>query len=174
MDMEDNAMMDVMMSEATATLYGMEHEKIVKDNFDGLYELLVSSLKDEAFRKHVESLKPRGMVTKGIPLKPENDAICFAKKLWFCIQRTSSDYKDTWYYVSVGVNLKQEYINEVGYKKVWIARIAVGNLDRIQERIAADDFKERICKRLSDHIYKAYYEFIKDIMNPDADLTKYV
>lgn len=57
-------MMDAMMTEATATLYGMEHEKIVKDNFDGLYDLLVSSLKDDAFRKQVESLKPRGMLTK--------------------------------------------------------------------------------------------------------------
>lgn len=62
--MEDNTMMDAMMTEATATLYGMEHEKIVKDNFDGLYDLFVSSLKDDAFRKQVESLKPRGMVSK--------------------------------------------------------------------------------------------------------------
>lgn len=172
--MDDNMMMDSMMTEATATLYAMEHEKVVNENFDHLYDLLVSSLDDKDFRKHIEALKPRGMVTKGLPLKPENNAICFAKKLWFCIQRTSSDYKPTWYYVGVGINLKQEYINEVGYKKVWIARIAVGDLEKIQEKICAAGFKERICKRLADHIYKAYYEFIKDIMNPDADLTKYV
>ena len=172
--MDNNMMMDCMMAEATATLYAMEHEKVVNENFDRLYDLLVCSLEDESFRRHIEGLKPRGMVTKGILLKPENDAICFAKKLWFCIQRTSSDYKHTWYYVGVGVNLKQEYINEVGYKKVWIARIAVGDMDRIYEKISAEGFKEGICKRLADHIYKAYYEFIKDIMKPDSDLTKYV
>ena len=99
-------MMDSMMIEATATLYAMEHEKVVNENFDHLYDLLVSSLEDKDFRKHIETLKSRGTVTKGIPLKPENNAICFAKKLWFCIQRTSSDYKPTWYYVGVGINLK--------------------------------------------------------------------
>jgi hypothetical protein len=173
MGMEDNAMMDVMMSEATATLYGIEHEKIVKDNFDGLYELLVSSLKDEAFRKHVESLKPRGMVTKGIPLKPENDAICFAKKLWFSIQRTSSDYRTDWYYVSVGVNLREDDMNLVGYNKVWLARVAGGSLDMIMEKVCADGFKERVCKQLADHIYKTYYEFMNDMLSPDADKKKY-
>ena len=171
--MEDNAMMDVMMSEATATLYGMEHEKIVKDNFDGLYELLVSSLKDEAFRKHVESLKPRGMVTKGISLKPENEVLCFAKKLWFSIQRTSSNYRTDWYYVSVGVNLREDDMNLVGYNKVWLARVAGGSLDMIMEKICADGFKERVCKQLADHIYKTYYEFMNDILSPDADKTKY-
>lgn len=166
-------MMDVMMAEATATLYGMEHEKIVKDNFDGLYELLVSSLKDEAFCKHVESLKPRGMVTKGISLKPENDVLCFAKKLWFCIQRTSSDYRTDWYYVSVGVNLREDDMNLVGYNKVWLARVAGGSLDMIMEKVCADGFKERVCKQLADHIYKTYYEFMNDILSPDADKTKY-
>ena len=173
MSMEDNAMMDVMMSEATATLYGMEHEKIVKDNFDGLYELLVSSLKDEAFRKHVESLKPRGMVTKGISLKPENEVLCFAKKLWFSIQRTSSNYRTDWYYVSVGVNLREDDMNLVGYNKVWLARVAGGSLDIIMEKVCADGFKERVCKQLADHISKTYYEFMNDILSPDADKTKY-
>lgn len=172
--MEDNTMISGMMTEATATLYAMEHEKAVRDNFDSLYDLLVRSMEDEGFRKHIENLKPRGRVTRGIPLKPENDAVCFARKLWFCIQRTGSDYEHTWYYVSAGVNLRQEYVNEAGYSKVWIARIAVGDLDRIQERICAEGFKEDICKRLADHIYNAYYEFIKDVMSPDADLTKYV
>ena len=41
--MSDNIVMDGMMTEATATLYAMEHEEIVKDNFDTLYDLLVSS-----------------------------------------------------------------------------------------------------------------------------------
>lgn len=63
-------MMDVMMAEAKATLYGMEQKKIVTDNFDALYDLLVSSLNDEDFRKRLGELKPRGKVTKGIPLKP--------------------------------------------------------------------------------------------------------
>lgn len=171
--MSDNNMIDAMMTEATATLYGMEHEKIVKDNFDSLYELLVSSLKDEAFRKHVESLKPRGMVTKGIPLKPENDAICFAKKLWFSLQRTSSDYRTDWYYVSVGANLREDDMNLVGYNKVWLARVAGGSLDMIREKVCADGFKERVCKQLADHIYKTYYEFMNDMLSPDADKTKY-
>lgn len=169
--MEDNTMMDGMMGEATATLYAMEHERMVNENFDHLYELLVNSLEDEGFRKRIEELKPRGKITEGIPLKPENDAICFARKLWFCIQRTSSDYKHTWYYVSVGVNLRQEYVNEIGYKKIWIARVAIGDLDKIQEKVRAEAFKEGLCMRLADHIYKAYYEFIKDIMNPNSDLT---
>ncbi len=163
--MDENAMMDMMMVEATATLYAMEHEKIVNDNFGNLYNLLVSSLKDENFRKHLDGLKPRGKVTKGISLKRENDALCFAKKLWFCIQKTSSHYKHPWYYLSVGVNLEVESVNEIGYKKIWLARIAVGDMNEIEEKVCADGFKESLCKRLSDHIYNTYYEFVKDIMN---------
>ena len=167
--MDDNTMM----VEATATLYAMEHEKIVNDNFDTLYDLLVSSLNDMDFRKRLEDLKPRGKVTKGIPLKPENDTVCFAKKLWFSIQRTSSDYRTDWYYVGVGVNLREEDMNLVGYRRVWLARVAGGSLDRIREKVCADDFKERVCKLLADHIYKAYYEFTNDMLNPAADKTKY-
>ena len=36
--MEDNTMMDGMMAEATATLYAMEHERMVNENFDHLYD----------------------------------------------------------------------------------------------------------------------------------------
>ena len=174
MGMEDNAMMDVMMYEATATLYGMEHEKIVKDNFDTLYDLLVSSLNDKDFRKRLEDLKPRGKVTKGIPLKPENEALCFAKKLWFSIQKTSSDYRTDWYYVGVGVNLREEDMNLVGYKKVLLSRVAGGSLEMIIEKVSADGFKERVCKLLADRICKTYYEFVSDMLNPDADKTKYL
>lgn len=173
MGMEDNAMMDVMMAEATATLYGMEHEKIVTDNFDAMYDLLVSSLNDDDFRKRLGELKPRGKVTKGIALKPENDVLCFAKKLWFSIQRTSSDYRTDWYYVSVGVNLREDDMNLVGYNKVWLARVAGGSLDIIMEKVCADGFKERVCKQLADHISKTYYEFMNDMLSPDADKTKY-
>ena len=74
----------------------------------------------------------------------------------------------------MGVNLKQEYVNEIGYEKVWIARAAVGDLDRILEKVTAEGFEESLCKRLADHIYKAYYEFVRDIVNPEADLTKYL
>ena len=173
MGMEDNAMMDVMMAEATATLYGMEHEKIVTDNFDAVYDLLVSSLNDDDFRKRLGDLKPRGKVTKGIPLKPENEVLCFAKKLWFSIQRTSSDCRTDWYYVSVGVNLREDDMNLVGYNKVWLARVAGGSLDMIMEKVCADGFKERVCKQLADHIYKTYYEFMNDMLSPDADKAKY-
>ena len=171
--MDDNAMMETMTREASATHYAMEHEKIVRDNFDNLYDLLLDSLNDEEYRKRVENLKPRGKLTKGIPLKPENKAKCFAKKLWFCIQRTSSEYRNTWYFVSVGVNLKEEAMNMVGYNKVWLARVATGDLNEILEKVSADGFKEHLCNRLANHLYKTYYEFANDMLDPEADKTKY-
>ncbi len=172
--MGDNTMMEGMTPEEVATLYAMAHKKVVNENFDHLYDLLVSSLKDDDSRGRIQELKPRGRITKGIPLRPENDAICFAKKLWFCIQRTSSEYKHTWYYVSVGVNLDEVGDNRIGYRKVWIARVAIGDLEKILEKICAEGFKEDLRNRLADLIYKTYYDFIKDLMDPNADLSKYL
>lgn len=71
------------------------------------------------------------------------------------------------------MNLREDDMNLVGYKKVWLARVAGGSIDMIMEKVCADGFKEILCKRLADHIYKAYYEFINDILSPDADKTKY-
>ena len=71
------------------------------------------------------------------------------------------------------MNLREEDMNLVGYKKVWLARVAGGSLNSIMEKVCADGFKERVCKLLADHIYKTYYEFTNDMLNPDADKTKY-
>ena len=161
--MNDNAMMDMMMSEATATLYAMEHEQIVKDNFERLYDLLVNSFDDESFQKRLRELRPGGTVTKGIALKPENDALCFANKLWFNVKQSSSQY-GVWYYLGIGVNLKDAYINEGFYKKLWISRVAIGDMDEIRQKIHSDDFKERVSSSLAEHVSKTFYEHVRRIM----------
>ena len=161
--MNDNAMMDMMMSEATATLYAMEHEQIVKDNFDRLNDLLVNSFDDESFQKRLRELRLGGTVTKGIALKPENDALCFANKLWFNVKKSSSQY-GVWYYLGIGVNLKDAYINEGFYKKLWISRVAIGDMDEIRQKIHSDGFKERISSSLAEHVSKTFYEHVRRIM----------
>ena len=161
--MDDDIMMDVMMTEATATLYAMEHERIVSENFDSLYELIVASFNDEAFLEHLRNLKPRGMVTKGIKVVPENDALCFASKLWFNIQKSGSE-KWEWYYLSIGVNLKETDMNWTGFKKLWLAHRAHGNLSQIQQKVNAEGFKEDSMRRLAAHVYNSCYEAIRNLM----------
>ena len=78
--MEDNTMNDTLMIEATATLYAMEHEEIVKGNFDRLYDLMVKSFDDEAFRERLTNLRPGGTVTIGIVLKPKNGCIMLCQQ----------------------------------------------------------------------------------------------
>lgn len=51
------------------------HRKIVTDNFDHLYDLLVSSFDDDRFCKRITSLKRGGRATVSIPLKPEDEKI---------------------------------------------------------------------------------------------------
>lgn len=161
--MDDNAMMDVMISEATATLYAMEHEEIVKDNFERLYDLLVNSFDDESFQERLRKLRPGGTVTKGIVLKPKNDALCFANKLWFNVKKTTSKYAE-WYYLGIGVNLKDVYINEGFYKKLWISRVGIGDIEQIRQKIHSEDFKERISISLAEHVSKTFYEHVQRIM----------
>lgn len=163
MVLNENAMMDVMMKEATATLYAMEHEEIVKDNFDRLYELMIQSFDDEAFLAKLRGLRPGGTVTKGIILKPENDVLCFANKLWFNVKKTSSKY-GVWYYLGVGINLKDVYINEGFYKKLWLSRVAVGDMDEIRQKIHSENFKERISKSLAEHVSSTFLDHVLNIM----------
>lgn len=161
--MEDNNMMDAMMTEATATLYAMEHEEIVKNNFDRLYDLLIQSFDDDTFQAGLRDLRPGGTVTKGIVLRPKNDAICFANKLWFNVKKTSSQYGE-WYYLGIGVNLKDVYINEGFYKKLWISRAAVGDMEEIRQKIHAEGFKDRISTSLAKHVSETFYEHVRKIM----------
>ena len=161
--MEDNTMNDTLMIEATATLYAMEHEEIVKGNFDRLYDLMVKSFDDEAFRERLTNLRPGGTVTIGIVLKPKNDALCFANKLWFNVKKSASQY-GVWYYLGIGVNLKDAYINEGFYKKLWISRAAIGDMDEIRQKIHSEGFKERISRSLAEHVSNTFYEHVRRIM----------
>lgn len=161
--MSDNSMMDAMVTEATATLYAMEHEEIVKDNFDRLYDLLIQSFDDNTFQARLRDLRPGGRVTKGIVLRPKNDAICFANKLWFNVKKTCSQYGE-WYYLGIGVNLKDEYINEGFYKKLWISRTAVGDMEEIRQKIHSEGFKDRISKSLAEHVSNTFFEHVCKIM----------
>ena len=156
-------MNDTMMIEATATLYAMEHEEIVKGNFDRLYDLMVKSFDDEAFRERLTNLRPGGTVAIGIVLKPKNDALCFANKLWFNVKKSASQY-GVWYYLGIGVNLKDAYINEGFYKKLWISRAAIGDMDEIRQKIHSEGFKERISKSLAGHVSNTFYEHVRRIM----------
>lgn len=171
--MNENIMMDENAIAETAEEYAMEHEKVVNDNFGLLYDLLVASLNDETFQERLENLKTRGRVNIDVLLKPQDNLICFAKKMWFIIRRNTSEYRK-WYYVDVGVDLNETDINMFGYNNVWIARVAKGELDDVRKQICSEGFKENLCERLKSCIYEVYYRFVKEYLSPDTDLSKFL
>ena len=83
------------------------HRKIVTDNFDHLYDLLVSSFYDDRFFKRITSLKRGGRATVSIHLKPEDEKICYARRIWFRIQKSKSVRKDE-YQLGIGVDLRTD------------------------------------------------------------------
>lgn len=161
--MNDKALMDFMMAGATASLYALNHKEIVEENFDSLYNLMVSSFNDDKFVEQLSNLKPKGKITRGIVLTPKDDVMCFANKLWFNVQKSSSRYRE-WYYVGIGINLKNTELNVVRYKKIWIARMASGDIPKIRMKINSESFKADSVKLLTDHIYDSCYEAVCKLM----------
>lgn len=162
--MEDNVMYDAMIAGATASLIAMSHSRIVSDNFDTFHGLMVSSFNDMKFLEDLGRLRPGGQVTRGIRLAPENDAVCFATRLWFRVKKSSSRWWDG-YYVSIGINLRESDRNVTGIRTLAIARLAVGKLDDISEKIIKAEFKDNSARLLTEHVYSACYEAVCELMN---------
>ena len=157
-------MYDMMMSAATASLIAMSHSGIVGENFDSLYDMMLASFKDEKFQEHLDSLRPGGQVTRSIRLVPENDAVCFANRLWFKVKRSASKW---WggYHVSIGISLKESDMNITGFRTLAIARLAVGKLDDIREKIIKAEFKDNSARLLTEHVYSVCYEAVCELMS---------
>ena len=162
--MEDNVMYDAMIAGATASLIAMSHSGIVSDNFDTFHGLMVSSFNDMKFLEDLGRLRPGGQVTRGIRLAPENDAVCFATRLWFRVKKSSSRWWDG-YYVSIGISLKESDMNITGIRTLAIARLAVGKLDDISEKIIKAEFKDNSARLLTEHVYSACYEAVCELMS---------
>lgn len=162
--MEDNVMYDAMIAGATASLIAMSHSGIVSDNFDTFHGLMVSSFNDMKFLEDLGRLRPGGQVTRGIRLAPENDAVCFATRLWFRVKKSSSRWWDG-YYVSIGINLRESDMNITGIRTLAIARLAVGKLDDISEKIIKAEFKDNSARLLTEHVYSACYEAVCELMS---------
>lgn len=161
--MEDNVMYDAMITGATASLIAMSHSGIVSDNFDTFHGLMVSSFNDMKFLEELGCLRPGGQVTRGIRLAPENDAVCFATRLWFRVKRSSSRWWNG-YYVSIGINLRDSNLNVTGIRKLEISRMAVGGIEEICQKINADGFGEDCLERLTEHVYSSCYESVCSLM----------
>lgn len=161
--MYDNVMYDVMLAGATASLIAASHSGVVRDNFETFYDLLASSFDDVEFLDKLVKLKPGGQVTRGIRLTPENDAVCFASRLWFKVRKSSSRWWEG-YYVGIGISLKDSDMNVTGIRKLEISRLAVGGIDEIREKIKADCFREDCLERLTEHAYSSCYEAVSGFM----------
>ena len=152
-----------MIAGATASLIAMSHSGIVSDNFDTFHGLMVFSFNDMKFLEELGRLKPGGQVTRGIRLAPENDAVCFATRLWFRVKRSSSRWGDV-YYVGIGINLRESHKNITGIRKLEISRLAVGGVEDICRKINADGFREDCLERLTAHVYSSCYEYVYSFM----------
>lgn len=141
-------------AEMTASLYGLENQEMMEKHFDKLYELLVDSFQDEKFISRLQSMKGGARITIGVPVRPENDVLCFVNKLWFTVQCSSSKYWKA-FYVGVGVNLKRSSFSPFSFSKLWIAHAANGTIEKIRERISSPDFKSETCQLLAEHIYNS-------------------
>lgn len=157
-------MYDIMMSAATASLVAMSHSGIVGENFDSLYDMMLASFNDEKFLEHLDHLRPGGQITRSIKLVPENDAVCFANRLWFKVKRSASKWWSG-YRVSIGINLKKSDMNITRIRTLAIARLAVGKLDDIREKIIKAEFKDNSARLLTEHVYSACYESVCELMS---------
>ena len=66
--------------------------------------------------------------------------------------------------MGVGINLKDVYIHEGFYKKLWLSRVAVGDMDEIRQKIHSENFKERISKSLAEHVSSTFLDHVLNIM----------
>ena len=139
------------------------HRKIVTDNFDHLYDLLVSSFDDDRFCKRITSLKRGGRATVSIPLKPEDEKICYARRIWFRIQKSKSVRKDE-YQLGIGVDLRTDHLNIYGYKKIWGAGLVTGGIDDVFDEARSESFKDSTCEGLSSYIFNVYYDYVYELI----------
>lgn len=158
---------DPFVANASAALYGVENQKAVEENFHELYLKLVECFKDPKFLGKLQALKGRGQVTVGIDLPMKNEAIRFANKLWFQVQKSSSLYWEV-YYVNIGVNFRKSPYSPFSFKKMMLSRATVGTIEKIQERISASDFEQKIGKELGEYVYECFSSETINIMQGNA------
>lgn len=149
---------------ATAALYGLENEEVVKEHFDELYAKQVQCFDDDAFIAKLQAMKGRATTTVGVSVPFKDDTICFVNKLWFNVQRSSSEYWEV-VYIGIGVNFKRHEYNQFSFSKLWIAHTANGTIEQIKEKIASPDFKERIGSRLQAHVYDSCEKQMNELLS---------
>lgn len=169
--LECNNNFDPFVANASAALYGVENQNAVEENFHELYLKLVERFRNLEFIGELHALKPRGQVTVAIELPMKNEAVRFANKLWFQVQKSSSLYWEV-YYVSIGVNFRNSSYSRFTFKKMMIRRATVGTIEKIQDRISAPDFESKMCERLGKYVYECFSSETINIMKRNASETE--
>lgn len=169
--LECNNNFDPFVANASAALYGVENQNAVEENFHELYLKLVERFRNPKFIAKLHALKPRGQVTVAIELPMKNEAVRFANKLWFQVQKSSSLYWEV-YYVSIGVNFRNSSYSPFTFKKMMIRRATVGTIEKIQDRISAPDFESKMCERLGKYVYECFSSETINIMKRNASETE--
>lgn len=162
---------DPFVANASAALYGVENQNAVEENFHDLYLKLVECFGNPKFLGKLQALKGRGQVTMSIDLPMKNEAIRFASKLWFQVQKSSSLYWEV-YYVNIGVNFRKSPYSPFSFKKMMLSRATVGTIEKIQKRISAPDFEAKIQKELGEYVYECFSSETINIMKSNASITE--
>lgn len=169
--LECNNNFDPFVANASAALYGVENQNAVEENFHELYLKLVEHFRNPKFIAKLHALKPRGQVTVVIGLPMKNEAVRFANKLWFQVQKSSSLYWEV-YYVNIGVNFRNSFYSPFTFKKMMLRRATVGTIEKIQDRISASDFESKMCEKLGKYVYECFSSETVNIMKRNASETE--
>ena len=162
---------DPFVANASAALYGVENQNAVQENFHELYLKLVDHFRNPEFIGKLHALKGRGQVTVAIELPMKNEAVRFANKLWFQVQKSSSLYWEV-YYVNIGVNFRNSFYSPFTFKKMMLRRATVGTIEKIQDRISAPDFESKMCEKLGKYVYECFSSETVNIMKRNASETE--
>lgn len=150
---------DSLIPAATASFFAVKHRDIVEDNFSEIFQLLMTSLHDEAFLEQLRKLGPRGTVTRSIKLPTQDDEMCFADKLWFKVKKSSSTTRER-YYISMGLTFKLSEYSCIPCKKIWMSYVAAGPIDFIQFLLGAPCaeayLRDELAEAVYDTCFKAY------------------
>ena len=164
---------DPFVANASAALYGVENQNAVQENFHELYLKLVDHFRNPEFIGKLHALKGRGQVTVAIELPMKNEAVRFANKLWFQVQKSSSLYWEV-YYVNIGVNFSKSTYSPFSFKKMMLSRATVGTIEKIQDRISAADFESKMCEELGKYVYECFSSETVNIMKRNDSETEEV
>ena len=164
---------DPFVANASAALYGVENQNAVQENFHELYLKLVDHFRNPEFISKLHALKGRGQVTVAIELPMKNEAVRFANKLWFQVQKSSSLYWEV-YYVNIGVNFRNSFYSPFTFKKMMLRRATVGTIEKIQDRISAPDFESKMCEKLGKYVYECFSSETVNIMKRNDSETEEV